>query len=81
MNPNRGIVRMYRRSDSQYTIPDNPNTLTHQSVGTKDATRDPLHGNVTWNHVCFTNTLFIRLRLHPRYIRRHCNRYEHTATL
>ena len=41
---------MEKRSDSLFTIPDDPNTLTCQSFTKNDTPRDPLHGSVTWNH-------------------------------
>ena len=37
MHTKRLIVRMYRKSDVLYSIPDEPNTLTRQSTGTNDA--------------------------------------------
>ena len=43
MQPDRGIVRMYRRSDGLYTIPDDQNTLTRQSTDTKNPPRYPLY--------------------------------------
>ena len=47
MHPDIGIVRMYRRSDSISTRPEDQNTLTHQSAATNDVPRDPLlHGSV-----------------------------------
>ena len=47
MHPDRGIVRMYRRSDGLYTIPGDHNTLTCQSADTNNAPRDPLHSPIT----------------------------------
>ena len=47
MQPDRGIVCTYRRSDNPSTIPDDQNTLTRQSSDTDDAPRDPLHVPVT----------------------------------
>ena len=49
MNPDRGIIHTYRRSDCLSTIPDGPNTLTRQYASTNDTPRDPqslalLHG-------------------------------------
>ena len=43
MHPDREIVHMTRRSYGIYTRPDIPNTLTHQSSGTNDTPREPLH--------------------------------------
>ena len=42
MHPDRGIVRMDRRSDGIYTRPNVPKTLTHQYSGTDNAPRDKL---------------------------------------
>ena len=47
MHPYRGIVCTYRRLDILYRIPDDQNTLTHQSADTNNAPRDPLHGPIT----------------------------------
>ena len=46
MHPYRGILRLYRRPDCLYTIPDGPNTLTCQSTATNYAPRDP----PSWPH-------------------------------
>ena len=69
MNPNIGIVHTDRCSDGLYMVPDNPNTLTYQSVATNDDPRDPLHGSITLNpaQVRPGSTL----RLHPRLRSRH----------
>ena len=40
MHPDRGIVRTYRQTDGLSTIPDDQNTLTHQSSDMNDAPRD-----------------------------------------
>ena len=47
MHPEIGIVRTYIWSDGISTRPDNPNTLTYQSVSTNVAPRDLLQGPVT----------------------------------
>ena len=41
MHPERGILRTYRLSDVLSTIPDDPNTLTCQSVDTNYTPRYP----------------------------------------
>ena len=46
MQPDRGIVRTYRRSDGLSTIQYEKNTLTCQSADMNNASRDPLHGLV-----------------------------------
>ena len=73
----KGIVRIYRRSNSQYTIPDNQNTFTWQSVDTNNAPRDPLCGPVTWNPAHTRPfsmlQLRLRLRLYPRNL---CQPYD-----
>ena len=46
MNPDRGIVRTYRRSDGLSMRPDDHNTLTFQSVNKNGAPREPLYGLV-----------------------------------
>ena len=51
MQPDRGIVRMDRRSDGLSTIPDNPKNLTCQYSITNNAPRDPLLVPVTWNPI------------------------------
>ena len=47
MHPDRGIVRTYRQSDGLSTIPEDNNTLTHQSSDTNDTSRETLHDPVT----------------------------------
>ena len=42
MQLDMGIVSTCRCPDGLYTIPDVLNTLTHQSINTNDAPRDPL---------------------------------------
>ena len=42
MHPDREIVRTYRRSYGLSTVPDDHNTLTHQSADTNDAPKEPL---------------------------------------
>ena len=41
MHPDRVIVHTYRPEDNLSTIPDDPDTLTHQSTVTKNSPRDP----------------------------------------
>ena len=78
MHPYRVIVRTSICSDSVSTIPDYLITLTHQSVDTNNSPRDPLHGPVTCNPSCFTDTLCLCLQY--RHLFHHRNRHEHTAT-
>ena len=47
MHPDRGIVRMYIRSDGLSTIPYDQNTLTHQSTDMNDDPRDYILSLVT----------------------------------
>ena len=51
MQPERGIVSMYRRPEGIPMIPDYLKTPTFQSNGTNDAPRDPLHGPVTTENI------------------------------
>ena len=74
MHPDRCIVRTYRWSDGLSTRPDNQNILTCQSVNTKDAPRDPLHGPITcspdqprpYSMLRIRLCLRLRLLLRPR---------------
>ena len=47
MHPYRLIVRTYIQSDGLSAIPDDQNTLTHQSTNKNDAPMDPLLVAVT----------------------------------
>ena len=49
MQPYIGILCMHSQSDGLSTIPDVPNTLTHQSSDTNDSPRYLLLRPVTWN--------------------------------
>ena len=49
MHPYRGIVLTNRRWYGLYTIPDDSNTLTRQSVGTSNTPREPICGPFIWN--------------------------------
>ena len=47
MHLDREIVDTERCSNGLFTRPDDSNALTHQSSGTNDAPREPLHVHVT----------------------------------
>ena len=51
MNPDRGIVRMDILSDDLNKIPHVPTIPTHQSSGTNNDPREPLHGPDILNSV------------------------------
>ena len=65
MYPDRGILRIYRRSDGLSTRPEDHNTLTPQSTDMDDAPWDSLHGPVTggsiekWGNESEENVLLI----------------------
>ena len=59
----RGIVRMYRRSDSLSMRPNDQKNLTCQSVYMRNSPRDPLHAPVTWNPTRTRPYSTLRLRL------------------
>ena len=83
MQPDIGIVRMYRRSDGLSTIIDEPNTLTHKLVGRNDAHKGPA-SRPRYIEYCPTQSdicLRILLRLQSWNLCRCHNFHEHVAVL
>ena len=63
MHPDRGIVRMDRRTESLSTITDDPNTLNRQSAITNNSPGTPLFSPITWNPAQTRTGSTLRLRL------------------
>ena len=83
MHPDRGIVCMDRWSDGISTIPDDLNTLTCQSSGTKDAPGTLFHSPVTWNPAQAQPgpMLHINLRLLSQHLRQCHNCRNHSTSV
>ena len=83
MHPDSRIVVTARNSYSIYTRPYKPNTLTHQSVGTKNNPWEPaslalLHGILPGHSTDLCYTTFMSTSMATALRRRH-NRREHSS--